>query len=124
VEEQRKFSRIKFNADAFLDFAGEHWQVELLDLSLHGVLLQSAYRETLSVGGDVTVFVALGESDNIVFHGKVAHLHVDHIGVVCEHMDVDSISQLRRVVELNLGDDALLQREIAALVESVAAPLE
>ena len=40
------------------------------------------------------------------------------IGFVCRHIDVDSISHLRRLVELNLGDEALLERELAALGEA------
>ena len=41
----------------------------------------------------------------------------DLVGMVCRHIDVDSISHLRRLVELNLGDEALLERELAALGE-------
>ena len=39
----------------------------------------------------------------------------DHLGFVCRHIDLDSISHLRRLVELNLGDESLLERELAAL---------
>jgi hypothetical protein len=37
------------------------------------------------------------------------------LGFVCRHIDLDSISHLRRLVELNLGDEQLLERELAAL---------
>lgn len=39
------------------------------------------------------------------------------LGFVCRHIDLDSISHLRRLVELNLGDEQLLERELAALGE-------
>lgn len=118
MNEQRKYTRIKFDASASLSFAQERWEVELLDISLCGVLLQSTYREGLSVGCDVTVLIVLaGGGGSIELHGKVVHINADHIGVASTHMDVDSISQLRRIVELNLGDSELLQREIAILVE-------
>ncbi|MBQ0719097.1 MAG: PilZ domain-containing protein [Gammaproteobacteria bacterium] len=121
MSEQRKFTRIKFDASSSLSSAQERWEVELLDISLRGALLQSAYREGLSIGCDVSVLIDLtNEAGGIELHGKVVHIEADHIGVSSTHMDIDSISQLRRIVELNLGDSELLQREIAALVESVA----
>ncbi|OUS11194.1 hypothetical protein A9Q89_09735 [Gammaproteobacteria bacterium 53_120_T64] len=122
MDEQRKFTRIKFDATALMMAEGERWQVELLDISLRGALFQSAYRENLSVGGEVTALITLAsEGGSIEIHGKVLHIHDEHIGVSCEHMDVDSISLLRRIVELNVGDSELLQREIAALIESVTS---
>jgi hypothetical protein len=39
------------------------------------------------------------------------------LGFVCQYIDLDSISHLRRLVELNLGDGSLLERELAALGE-------
>jgi len=125
VNEQRKFTRVKFAAVATLSSAEEHWQVELLDISLRGALVQSTYRENLGVGYGVTLVITLeGDGGTIELHGKVVHIHAEHIGITCEHMDVDSISLLRRVVELNLGDDALLQREIASLVHSAEPETE
>lgn len=121
MDDQRKFTRITFAAKASLICADERWKVELIDISLHGVLIQCVCLETLMTGSAVTVLVDLaGEENSIEMHGKVTYIHADHVGVVCEHMDVDSISELRRIVELNLGDDKLLQREISALVDSSA----
>lgn len=117
MEEQRKFTRIKFDANAFISAGGERWQVELLDISIRGALLQSPYRDTLSEGTVVSLSINLcGEEEDIELHGKVAHIHDDYIGIVSKHMDVDSISLLRRIVELNVGDSELLEREMRALV--------
>ena len=125
MDEQRKFTRIKFDATAFLSSAGERWQVELLDISLRGALLQSAYRDSLREGGAVSLLINLaGDAGSIELHGKVVHIQADHIGVASEHMDVDSISLLRRIVELNLGDSDLLQREMKALVASASGAIE
>ncbi len=37
------------------------------------------------------------------------------LGLRCEDIDVDSITCLRRLVELNLGEPELLERELSAL---------
>ena len=39
------------------------------------------------------------------------------LGFICRHIDLESISHLRRLVELNLGDEQLLERELATLGE-------
>ena len=46
----------------------------------------------------------------------MAHLEGNRTGIACDHIDVDSASHLRRIVELNTGNEALLEREIEALV--------
>ncbi|MGB1059017.1 MAG: hypothetical protein ACPGZU_02735, partial [Ketobacter sp.] len=49
-------------------------------------------------------------------HLQGAHLEGNRTGIACDHIDVDSASHLRRIVELNTGNEALLEREIEALV--------
>jgi hypothetical protein len=46
---------------------------------------------------------------------SVAHVEDQHIGFRCEHIDLDSITHLRRLVELNVGDTDILYRELSAL---------
>jgi hypothetical protein len=38
--------------------------------------------------------------------------------LLCHSIDIDSVTHLRRLVELNLGNADLLQRELSALVSS------
>jgi hypothetical protein len=37
---------------------------------------------------------------------------------VCKEIDLDSISHLRRLIELNLGDQEELERELGALLKA------
>ena len=46
---------------------------------------------------------------------EIAHRENDELGLNCKDIDVDSITHLRRLVELNLGDPELLERELSAL---------
>jgi hypothetical protein len=50
-------------------------------------------------------------------HVSVSHVVGNDAGFKCEHIDIDSISQLRRLVELNLGDSQMLERDLLALTE-------
>jgi hypothetical protein len=43
------------------------------------------------------------------------HIVDNKVGFKCEHIDIDSITQLRRLVELNLGNSSLLERDLLSL---------
>jgi hypothetical protein len=43
------------------------------------------------------------------------HSERAQVGFECEYIDLDSISNLRRLVELNLGDSVLLERQLGSL---------
>ena len=47
--------------------------------------------------------------------GAIAHQDENILGLSCEKMDIDSVSHLKRLVELNLGDQDLLERELDSL---------
>jgi hypothetical protein len=50
--------------------------------------------------------------------GDIAHIEDNHIGIQCHQLDLDSATLLRRVVELNLADSDLLERELHAMLET------
>lgn len=95
----------------------EHaWETRLLDISLMGALLQRPASYTPEPGNTCSVEIMLGPAGPLIaMHGSVVHQEQNHIGFHCEEIDIDSISHLRRLVELNLGNPALLERELSAL---------
>lgn len=48
---------------------------------------------------------------------SLAHEKGRQLGFYCEEIDLDSITHLRRLIELNLGSSELLERELSALVQ-------
>ncbi|MNJ68362.1 hypothetical protein D3C77_646020 [compost metagenome] len=46
---------------------------------------------------------------------QLVRSHTQQLGFSCLNIDVESASHLRRLVEFNLGDERLLERELAAL---------
>ncbi len=69
-------------------------------------------------GNSFTIQIELSESVNIMMQASLAHQTSDSAGFRCHHIDLDSISRLRRLVELNLGDSSLLERDLEALAHS------
>ncbi len=48
-------------------------------------------------------------------HIAVVHEHEDETGLQCNAIDIDSVTHLRRLVELNLGDSEQLNKELSQL---------
>lgn len=116
---RRRFLRISFHTIAFLEDSSGQREGNLRDISLKGALFELAKPWNGTVGEACRVIVPLRESEEaIVMEGIVAHVEGDRLGISCRWIDLDSITNLRRLVELNLGDEAQLQRELSALIES------
>lgn len=122
---RRRFSRIHFDTPGRLAFqVGEEereYAVEILDLSLKGALIKRDARTALTTGTHCTLEVGLNEPNNNAMEGniymsaEVVHVQGADIGLRCTEIDIDSITQLRRLIELNLGDETLLSRELESL---------
>jgi hypothetical protein len=115
-EERRRFHRILFDAPTRIETADSSLQTRLLDISLKGALTVTPENWLPQAGEPVTLHVILdGGGIEITMHALCAHIEADQVGFLCDEIDMDSISRLRRLVELNIGDEELLQRDLAAL---------
>lgn len=114
-DDKRKNQRIQFNAPAIVHAGKGDWHGELLDISLQGVLIRTPFGWQGEIGDECTVDFQLGNEVVVSMSVKIAHIEADYVGMHCEHIDIDSATHLRRLVELNLGDEKLLNREFAAL---------
>jgi hypothetical protein len=114
-QEHRVFSRINFDAKTVISNPEQQWDTTLLDISLKGALLEKPASWDAPLGAEFTLNIALSDDTIISMETSVAHVEKDHIGFHCHHIDLDSITHLRRIVELNTGDETLLHRELSAL---------
>ncbi len=64
-----------------------------------------------------TLTLHLPEQSSIKIALTATHVVGNNVGFKCEHTDLDSISELRRLVKLNLGDSKLVERDLQALTE-------
>ncbi|MCS4250992.1 MULTISPECIES: PilZ domain-containing protein [unclassified Pseudomonas] len=115
--DRRRFRRIAF--DARTTIAQDSWNspVQLVDLSLHGLLVE---RPDDWRGNGKRLFdvdIRLDPQAHIKMQVKLAHDDHGQLGFVCKEIDLESISHLKRLVELNLGDEDELHRELGALLE-------
>lgn len=117
ASERRRFRRIAFDTTAELRQNGSEWPVKLLDLSLKGLLVERPddWKGNKALPFDVDI--RLDQKTHIKMQARLTHEDPGQLGFVCKHIDLDSISHLRRFVELNLGDEQELERELGALLE-------
>ncbi|MCJ1883807.1 PilZ domain-containing protein [Pseudomonas sp. LA21] len=115
--ERRRFQRIAFDAGTEISQGDHRWKVTLLDLSLQGVLVERPEHWEVVAGEPVQVRIYLGFDVNVYMEADLAWEREGLLGFNCKHIDLESISHLRRLVELNLGDESLLERELTLLSE-------
>lgn len=114
---RRQFSRIQFQTEARLSLPEGESGVEVLDLSLKGALVRSERPLVTTLGSNGTLVVRLDEMGTIIhMEVTVSHQNGNDFGLSCREIDLDSITHLRRLVELNLGDETLLERELSKLI--------
>ena len=116
-DERRRFQRIAFDAGTEISQGDLRWKVTLLDLSLQGLLVQRPEHWSIAAEEPVQVRIYLGFDVNVYMEAELAWEREGLLGFNCRHIDLDSISHLRRLVELNLGDESLLERELTLLSE-------
>ncbi|MES2819458.1 MAG: PilZ domain-containing protein [Pseudomonadota bacterium] len=115
--ERRRFQRIAFDAATEIAQGERRWTVELHDLSLKGLLVERPQDWNGDPDQPFMARVALGEDAQVNMEVALTRTQGELLGFVCRHIDIESISHLRRLIELNLGDESLLERELAALGE-------
>lgn len=117
--DQRRFRRLPFKASATITNAtnGLSWRSDLVDISLKGLLIDEPDGAPFQINDSYLAEVLLGDDEFSIFlpDVKVAHISNGHVGFTCQLIDIDGISHLKRLMELNLGDPDLIYRELEQL---------
>ncbi len=95
---------------------GHVTEADLYDISLKGALIKVPEDWQGKAGDTCQIRLSLGAEVTISMHGTITHIAGRRIGLHCDNIDIDSVTHLRRLVELNAGDPGLLDRELSALL--------
>ncbi|GGJ02806.1 cyclic diguanosine monophosphate-binding protein [Shewanella hanedai] len=118
MDERRQFSRILFDTKANLSQGDNIWTTKIHDLSLNGVLVEKP-QDFSPADGLIMLDFSLPDSDiELQMEATLTYRTGNLLGLKCVHIDVDSISHLRRILELNLGDASLLNRELENFIDA------
>ena len=116
MENRRHFTRILFSIKADLTIENQTYPVSIHDISLSGALVSTPKADMSLVGKQGDLTFALSDDDskvNMII--TVIHVHDDDTGLQCHTIDINSVTILRRLVELNLGDSKQLDKELSQL---------
>jgi hypothetical protein len=115
---QRRFTRIPFHLPAWLEYGGRKAECKLLDVSLKGALVEIRDGPIPPQGASCSVSFDLdpGTGARVRMDGDVAHQQGTRLGIRCDEVDLESMEHLRRILEVNVGDEQVVLRELGELV--------
>lgn len=114
--ERRRFTRVSFDTAATLAQSGSISHTHVLDISLNGVLLETPkdYEIRSDQTADISIF--LSENIEIQMNVRLVHSSSQFLGFQCESVDTESVSHLRRLIELNMDDPNAPERVLEELI--------
>ena len=114
--DKRHFHRVGHDARATLRDGERLISCKVFDISLKGCLMELPHgAHSLALDGDYEIHIHLSDAVEIDMAVSLTHREGTRAGFVCRYIDLDSACALRRLVELNLGDPDLLERDLEAL---------
>lgn len=116
-QDRRRFTRVHFDAECEVHYQGGAIVMQLVDISLRGVLLRFDHKLSLDIGGEAEVNIYLANDVLIRMKTQLNYAQPPNYGFFVKEIDLESMSHLRRLLELNLGDENLLERELEHMVE-------
>jgi len=115
-DERRQFSRVLFNAECTLHQNDLEWTTEVLDISMRGLLVHKPDHFSIDLKEPCEATIRLsGSESHIIMSVNFSHEDKTALGFKCKYIDIDSMTHLKRLVELNLGSEDILKRELEAL---------
>ncbi len=117
MSERRQYQRVSFTTSIEVELAAHHHQATLADISLKGalILLPSGVQPGAGTPCRLRIRLDDGETE-LVFEGEIAHAHGQSAGMTFTRYNLESITHLRRLLELNSADPDRVLTEFFTLV--------
>lgn len=116
-KERRKFTRIQFNTIATITQNDKSFDAHLIDISLNGLLVETPKQYTLRSDLSTDISMRLSNDTTITIIAKLIHSSDDALGFQCESIDIESMSHLRRLLELNMNNPHATKRLLTELLQ-------
>lgn len=110
---ERRFRRIPFEAEMLVVVGDHGWSCQLLDLALKGVLLENPETLPLSQGTVAKLSLPLPGSKVVLnFEAELVHREGNRLGFKFLREDLETLTHLRTLLELNTGDPEGVRSEL------------
>ncbi len=114
-DERRHYQRIPFIADVLLQHQNQQSSCGLEDISLKGMLIKAPENIQPETGEIYAIELVLGEGAVINMQANISHTTPTHWGMQWSNIDLEGLTHLRRLLELNMDDAQQMHREMADL---------
>jgi len=121
--DRRKYSRVKFEAETTCVWQGKRIPTHLLDISLKGALVEFDSPPPFAKGADLHLELALnGRQLVLSFESRSVFESEIQVGLEFLGIDLETLTHLRRLVELNTGDSDRVKEELFFLATYKHSP--
>ncbi len=121
MQERREFSRVRYGIEAQLVHAGETFASDLVDLSLKGILVNTAASPRKGRKVEVVFRPAQETAEEIRCGGTVVRADHRGLGIMFDEVDLASFNWIRQIVSANSGSPEQVESEFAAFLQSRAS---
>lgn len=109
----RRFRRIPFEAEVLVAVGDRTWTCRLLDLALKGALLESTDSLPLELGTVAGLSLPLPGSTVVLdFEAELVHRADHRLGFKFLRENLETLTHLRTLLELNTGDPDGVRSEL------------
>jgi len=117
MSNKRHFARIHSTLQATVSGENKSARATVVDISLNGVLLESQDKFDLNTSYNIIITFDASKT-TMTFDAKCTHEEGGHFGFEFTSEDIDSLTHLRRYLELNSDDGDQVARELPFLVKN------
>jgi len=115
----RRFRRISFATEVTLKNGQDIWTAELLDVALKGAMVKTKAALPFDVGTKCTLCISLpGTPISLEFQADLVHCEGHHYGFKFISEDLETLTHLRKLIELNTGDAEATRSELSSWLGS------
>ncbi len=114
MENKRYFSRIEFEGKTVVRYKETDYIAELHDISLKGALICFKAEVPIALNELCHVELTLPSSDIVLtFESEIVHRHEMYAGLKFYSISSETLTHLRMLIELNIGDHEQTTSELA-----------
>ena len=111
----RRFRRIPFEAEVTLTVAQNIWSGELLDVAMKGAMVGTDTPLPLPLGSKCNLCISLpGAPISLDFQAELIYCEKSRYGFKFISEDLETLTHLRKLIELNTGDAEATRSELSA----------
>ncbi len=111
----RRFRRIPFETQVSIDTGQGAWTGELLDVAMKGALVGTNGNLPIALGDQCRLSISLpGSPISMDFQAELIHEEELHYGFKFISENLETLTHLRKLIELNTGDAEATRSELSA----------